>query len=265
MNRLLKWIGAAVVTPIAVAAVAAVALYLPPVQDFAVKHLARYASEQTGMDISIGRLRLSPWADLRLDDFTAVDADGDTVVAARQATVDLRLKDVFKKKIGIEGVTLDGARVNTKDMVAEADIRGSLDHFELHDDVDLGRKHVDLKKIAGRGLELDISLRDTTVEDTTKSEPLTWTAAVKRAQIEDSHLRFATAGDSLVADADIEHLSIDEAEVDLGRQLYKAKKAQLKGTLKELKGAGVLEDVNGNGSSQQNNASNLKNDNGNNY
>ncbi|MBR0433341.1 MAG: translocation/assembly module TamB domain-containing protein [Bacteroidaceae bacterium] len=265
MNRLLKWIGAAVVTPIAVAAVAAVALYLPPVQDFAVKHLARYASEQTGMDISIGRLRLSPWADLRLDDFTAVDADGDTVVAAREATVDLRLKDVFKKKIGIEGVTLDGARVNTKDMVAEADIRGSLDHFELHDDVDLGRKHVDLKKIAGRGLELDISLRDTTVEDTTKSEPLTWTAAVKRAQIEDSHLRFATAGDSLVADADIEHLSIDEAEVDLGRQLYKAKKAQLKGTLKELKGAGVLENVNGNGSSQQNNASNLKNDNGNHY
>ena len=265
MSRLLKWIGAAVVAPIAVAVVATVALYLPPVQDFAVKHLARYASEQTGMDISIGRLRLSPWADLRMDDFMAVDAEGDTVVAARQATVDLRLKDVFKKRIGIEGVTLDGARVNTKELVAEADIRGTLDHFELHDDVDLGLKHVDLDEIAGRGLNLDIALRDTTVEDTTESEPLNWTAKVKRAKIETSSIRFATPGDSLVADADIDRLELTDADIDLGKQKYKVAKAELKGTLKELKGAGVLEDVNGR--SAQSDASSseasLKNGNGN--
>lgn len=243
MSRLLKWIGAAVATPIVAAVAVVAALYVPPVQDFAVRRLTAYASEQTGMDIRVGRLRLSPWADLKLDGFTAVDAEGDTVVAAKVATVDLRLKDIFKKKIGIEGLTLNGAKVNTKELVPEADIRGTLDHFELHDDVDLGRKHVRLDKIAGKGLDLHIALRDTTVEDTTESEPLKWTAAVKRAQIKDSHLRFATLGDSLVADADIELLALDDAYIDLGRQQYKAAEAQLKGALKELRGAGVLEDV----------------------
>ena len=99
MSRLLKWIGAAVATPIVAAVAAVTALYLPPVQDFAVRRLTRYASEQTGMDIKVERLRLSPWADLKLDGLTAVDADGDTVVAARQATVDLRLRDIFKKRV----------------------------------------------------------------------------------------------------------------------------------------------------------------------
>lgn len=243
MKRLLKWIGAVVATPVVAAMAAVTALYLPPVQDFAVKKLTDFASEQTGMDIKVDRLRLSPWADLRLDGLTAVDAEGDTVVAARQATVDLRLRDIFKKRIGIEGLTLDGAKVNTKALVAEAGIRGTMDHFELHDDVDLGRKHVDLKRIEGHGLDLDIALRDTTVEDTTESAPLTWTAKVRHTGLTDSHLRFATAGDSLVADADIESLSLDSADIDLDRQQYKASKARLKGTVKELKGAGVLEDI----------------------
>ena len=243
MSRLLKWIGAAVATPVVVAVAAVAALYLPPVQDFAVKKLTQYASEQTGMDIKVDRLRLSPWADLKLDGLTAVDAEGDTVVAARQATVDLRLRDIFKKRIGIEGLTLDGAKVNTKDLVAEADIRGTLDHFELHDDVDLGQKHVDLDKIEGRGLDLDIALRDTTVEDTTESKPLEWTAKVKHTALTDSKIRFATPGDSLVADADIDTLELDNADIDLGRQRYKVAKANLKGNLKELKGAGVLEQL----------------------
>lgn len=246
MKRLLKWIGVAVAVPIAIVAVTAVALYLPPVQDFAVKKLTKYASEQTGMDINVDRLRLSPWADLRLEGLTAVDEEGDTVVAAREATVDLRLRDIFKKKVGIEGLTLDGAKVNTKDMVAEADIRGTLEHFELHDDVDLSSKHVNLDEMTGRGLDLDIALRDTTVEDTTESEPLTWTAKVKRAKIEDSSIRFATPGDSLVADADIDRLELTDTDIDLGQQKYKVANAELKGTVKELKGAGVLEDIAGN-------------------
>ena len=243
--------GRIVLTPILLFIILVILLYIPPIQNWVAQKVTAYASEQTGMDISIGRLRLSPWADLRMDDFTAVDAEGDTVVAARQATVDLRLKDVFKKRIGIEGVTLDGARVNTKELVAEADIRGTLDHFELHDDVDLGLKHVDLDEIAGRGLNLDIALRDTTVEDTTESEPLNWTAKVKRAKIETSSIRFATPGDSLVADADIDRLELTDADIDLGKQKYKVAKAELKGTLNELKGAGVLEDVNGRSESEE--------------
>lgn len=243
MSRLLKWIGAAVATPIVVAVAAVAALYLPPVQDFAVKKLTKYASEQTGMDIKVDRLRLSPWADLKLDGLTAVDAEGDTVVAARQATVDLRLRDIFKKKVGIEGLTLDGAKVNSKDLVAEADIRGTLDHFHLHDDVDLGRKHVDLNKIEGRGLDLDIALRDTTVVDTTESAPLKWTANVKKADFIDSHIRFSTPNDSMVVDADIDSLSLANADVDLEKQRYKVGKAKLKGNIRELKGAGVLEQL----------------------
>ena len=157
--------------------------------------------------------------------------------------MDLRLRDIFKKKVGIEGLTLDGAKVNSKDLVAEADIRGTLDHFHLHDDVDLGRKHVDLDKIEGRGLDLDIALRDTTVVDTTESAPLKWTANAKKADFIDSHIRFATPNDSMVVDADIDSLSLADADIDLEKQRYKVGKAKLKGNIREVKGAGVLEQL----------------------
>lgn len=89
----------------------AAALYVPPVQQWAVQTAARYASEATGMQISIGRLGISFPLDLDLKRLTVIDR-GDTLVAVNQAVADLNLKQALHWRIGVEGLDLHSGQVN---------------------------------------------------------------------------------------------------------------------------------------------------------
>lgn len=89
----------------------AAALYVPPVQQWAVQTAARYASEATGMQISIGRLGISFPLDLDLKRLTVIDR-GDTLVAVSQAVADLNLKQALHWRIGVEGLDLNSGQVN---------------------------------------------------------------------------------------------------------------------------------------------------------
>ena len=101
MKRLFKWIAVAVAVPVVLVALLIVLLYLPPFQDFAVQWASRYASEQTGYHIRVGRLRVTPLLDVGVDALTVCDAAGDTLVAAGRAVVDLALSQVLQRHIGI--------------------------------------------------------------------------------------------------------------------------------------------------------------------
>lgn len=58
MKKLMKWGGIILLTPILLILLLTVMLYLPPVQNWAVKQVAAYASESTGMDISVQYVKL---------------------------------------------------------------------------------------------------------------------------------------------------------------------------------------------------------------
>ena len=234
MKRLLKWAFWIVATPVVIVALLVLLFYLPPVQDFAVPRLMDYVSEQTGMQISVGRLRITPLLDLAIDDLLVCDAEGDTLVAAREALVDLDLHDILDRRIGLESVTLDDAVVNTKEMIASTVVRGNLSHLELHDDIDLQKHHVTLDEVTARGLDADVVLRDTTVEDTTASEPLDWTIAITRARIDDAHVRL-TMADSTHFDLDSLSLAADSVELDLKNETLRAPSVYLHTPTSDIK------------------------------
>lgn len=58
MKKLMKWGSIILLTPILLILLLTVMLYLPPVQNWAVKQVAAYASESTGMDISVKYVKL---------------------------------------------------------------------------------------------------------------------------------------------------------------------------------------------------------------
>lgn len=87
------------------------ALYIPPVQQWAVQTAARYASEATGMQISIGRLGISFPLDLDLNRLIIIDK-GDTLVSVDQAIADLNFKNAFQCRIGVEALNLQRGQVN---------------------------------------------------------------------------------------------------------------------------------------------------------
>ena len=57
-KKYMKWGVAILLTPVLLIVLLAVMLYIPPIQNWAVKQVVSYASEQTGMDISVKRVNL---------------------------------------------------------------------------------------------------------------------------------------------------------------------------------------------------------------
>ena len=72
MKKIVKWIGIAVITPFLLMIILAVLLYLPPVQNWAVKKVAAIASEKTGMEITVEHVCLEFPLNLGLEGFRAL-------------------------------------------------------------------------------------------------------------------------------------------------------------------------------------------------
>ena len=83
-----------------------VLLYIPFVQDFAVGIATDVVRKSTGMNIEIGKFRLSFPVDVTLDDVTIVEASGDTMVRARQVIADVRPMPLLKLDVRLKRLRL---------------------------------------------------------------------------------------------------------------------------------------------------------------
>ncbi|MDE5794479.1 MAG: translocation/assembly module TamB [Muribaculaceae bacterium] len=86
-----------------------VLLYLPPVQDFAVKTATKMVADKTGMKIGIDKLRLKFPVNLSLDGVSVIEAAGDTMVLAREAVVDVKLRPLLALDVQIKKLLLRDA------------------------------------------------------------------------------------------------------------------------------------------------------------
>ena len=104
-------VAAVVATPIVILVLLAVLLYVPSVQNWAVKQVASYASESTGMTVRVDHVRLRFPLDLTVDGFLATQPNDslrhktDTIADARQLTVSVRLRPLFQIPNSIQPVS----------------------------------------------------------------------------------------------------------------------------------------------------------------
>ena len=107
-------------------------LYFPPFQRWAVKQVAAYASEKTGMDISVGQVRLEFPLDLGLDDVKVIGKESrDTIADIEHAVAKVRLWPLLKKRVEIDELTFKQAKINTVDFVDAAHVKGTIGELSL--------------------------------------------------------------------------------------------------------------------------------------
>ncbi len=233
MKRLLKGLGWVLAVPVILVLLLICLLYLPPVQDYAVRKASAYASEQSGMRVSIERLRLTPLLDLDLRGLQVCDSVGDTLVAARRLLVDLNLTTIFDERVGVTALQLDDLHLNTKDLIASTRIRGRLGQLRLTDDINLAAHHVAVADLAARDADVEVALMDTTIVDTTASAPIEWTLAVARVTLSDTRVcllqehRDTMPSMSVLLDMDSLSLQADSIALDLGREHLRVPAARL--------------------------------------
>ena len=185
--KILKWLGRIMLSVVILFILLLVAIYLPPVQQWLKGWAEDYLSEETGMEVKIERVSLSPWLDLEVDNMSAVDK-GDTVVAAGELLLDIKLLPLLKGQVDLNCFELREAVINTKDFVSDTHIEGRFRMLKMDIPAvcDLESKHVDVNRVRLKGADMRVVLSDTAAVDTTEEEPVEWKLALGELKVEDT-------------------------------------------------------------------------------
>jgi len=210
---------------------AAVLLYVPAVQDFAVRKTTEALNRSTGLKVSVGQVRLAFPLDLAVHRLVAVD-EGDTLVSARAVRIGVEVIPLFCAQANVDGIELYDARIDTKELVGGAHIRGTVGSLKAATrGVGWETQRVRVNRAELRNADLLVCLSDTALDDTT-TVPSRWCIDVERAELQNVRAKVALAGEvpPLGADslrpgqmwiaADVGEARLSNGHFDTGRNLY---------------------------------------------
>lgn len=229
MKKNIRRLGIIIASPLILFVVLCVLVYLPPIQNFLVNTATRYASEATGMQISIGRISLSFPLDLVVHR-TLVINTGDTILYADRLTAQVQLLPLFKKKVELDGLELRKASVNTAGLIEGMTLKGDLGNlFIASHGVELSPETAIIDELTLKDTHLSMCLADTSAADTTASAPVYWKFRLRKIDFEDVSFAMQMPLDTLRMGIALDRLSLREGDVDLHQMAYAARTLSLEG------------------------------------
>jgi hypothetical protein len=220
-----------ILTPIVLVVLFAVALYLPPVQKWAVDKASEYASKETGMEISVGGVHLAFPLDLSLEEVKCLKQNDslpqvkDTILLVKQAVVDVQLLPLLNSNVVINQIELNQGHFNTSDFIHEARVKGYVGRLLVDNtpppvaSVALDSSVVRLSSIILTDARVNVELSDTVPPDTTETENL-WKIYVRDLSIQNSKVTVHMPGDTLQVGATLADAKAKEGYFDLNKGLY---------------------------------------------
>ena len=234
MKKALRCILWLLLLPPALLVIAAVLLYVPPVQNWAVRQVAGAVSESTGMEISVGRVRLVFPLNLGVYGFRAVQRNDslpqvrDTIADVGSLVAGVRLMPLLDGRVVVDGLEISDAKINTAGLVAEARVSGRVGRLSLRSrGIDLGRQVAEVDAASLSDSRVSVELCDTVVPPDTASAPTLWRIDVARLDIRRTSVDLHTPGDTLSVAAGIGSLAVRGAVADLGKSWYAVRTVSL--------------------------------------
>ena len=226
-RRSIKVAIATLATPIVLFVLLAVLLYVPPVQNWAVRQAASYASASTGMNVSVERVRLSFPLDLSIQRLLATQPNDslhnriDTIAAADELIVGVKLLPLFAGNVDVSDLDFRHVNLNTAQFVLSARVKGGVGRLKVEpSSVSLAKETVDLGPILLSDANLDIALSDTVPEDTTKTEN-NWQIAFTRLSVKRSAVKIHMPGDTLAIGVGLTDVGATDGDINLAAGVYK--------------------------------------------
>ena len=171
LKKVLKGLGIAFASIIGLFLLLAVALYIPPVQNFVVRRVTDYASSHTGMTVRVDRVRLAFPLDLTLMGAFARQ-NNDTVLDSRCVRVNVALLPLLKSRIDVDGLEIYDSKLNTIDLISDTQIKGRVGRLIIRSHgIDLERSTAEVERLNLSKSDISVLLSDTARKDTTPSKP----------------------------------------------------------------------------------------------
>lgn len=222
-SKIYKWLKAIIIIlsiPVFLLWLLIVALYIPPIQRFAVREICTVASEETGFDIEIGAFHLAFPLTLNIDDFKV--SRNDTVFAkGEQADVNISLTPLFKGEIEINYVSLEKINLDTHELIDGIKANGEIGNFRVvARNINLEREIANLRQIHLHSTFINVEISDTTTQEDEESEPLEWVVNLRRGTVENCNFNISMPNDTLTAGVGIGKIRLKEGHIDLGNGIY---------------------------------------------
>ena len=176
------------------------------------------ASEQTGMNVSIGNVRLKFPLDLSLGD-VLVTQPPDTLLDVKSATVDIGLLPLFQGRVAINGLELADGKLNTLNLIESTEVKGRVGRLSVKGHgIDLRRHAVSLGEVALYNSDLSVRLLETKEDTTSTTTP--WTIDVEQLAVNTSKVNLTMNNDSLKLGFELSQASATNARLDLAKGTY---------------------------------------------
>lgn len=231
MKRWIKWIAIIVLIPIVLVILISISLYIPPLQNYIVGKATGYASKQTGMNITIGRIRLSFPLNLVVHEVKVISPPKDTLLTVNKISASVKLLPLLRSRAEVNAVDIEDVTVNSGPMIKGMVINGILGKLHLKADyIDLANEQAILNEITLSNAQITLCLNDTTQKPDTASAPVNWKLLLQSLQLEKVSFELQMPADSLQLTTYINKGELREGMVDLLKQRYSAGAVTISGS-----------------------------------
>ncbi len=173
--------------PVILVILVPVLLYIPPVQDWAVGFATDKVNASTGMNVHVGRLRLRFPLRLSVDDVTVIEAAGDTMLTARNASVAVKMLPLLRGHVDVDGLSLDSAFYQLGNADSLLWLRANIARGDISaTDILLKENTINLDRADISGLRVTLRmLEDSTETPTDTASTTSWLIRAGRITLSD--------------------------------------------------------------------------------
>ncbi|WP_329904345.1 translocation/assembly module TamB domain-containing protein [Porphyromonas pogonae] len=212
-----------ILLPIALVLLAALLLYTPPVQKWAIKLVAEKASKATGMDIKVKSLHLSFPLKIVLDDVVVVKPPQDTMLRVGELHTLISPLPLLSNDYLIPVLKLKKVRFSMSDSTGLSHTKvliNSLDAYEVSIKPDkhkakLGNWYIDDAYVY-------YSSTDTVKKPEEKKDTLLWNVSLNKLDISRLKTKIIMPYDSLLLDINLPEGKLRDVKADLKEMHFKA-------------------------------------------
>ena len=128
-RKTLKFLGIILAILLGLILLPILALYLPPVQRWAVERVSSSLEESMGVKVKVDEVRLTPFLNLDVQGMIAQDRENDTLLATDHLHLDVAFWPLLDGRADVEGFGLKGARINSKTLIPDVGVKGRIQSF----------------------------------------------------------------------------------------------------------------------------------------
>ena len=217
LSKVAAWVGSGI---LGMVVALPFAMYIPWVQNKVADIAADIASEKTGMDISVGDVRVKFPLDVSATDIQVIDQNGDTLFKADEVKANVKPKPLLDKKVEVEDASLTGAKSQIKTDDGSMDLDVDVDKANIDAaSVDLKNNQVDVNNAFLKGGKAKMSSKPEKKKTNPDKEPSKpWKVKANKVTADDVNYKMDMKPTVDNLDAHVGHAEAKNVKVDTGEQ-----------------------------------------------